>query len=1303
MSAKNRGLDTASRISRDGTVEKSNASSNDHARRPHEVRVWSEELTFPTYLPAAPDKNPMFLEKRVYQGSSGKVYPLPFTDRIAEKPVDRKWKAVWIENEFIRALVLPEIGGRIHALQDKTNGYDLLYNQPVIKPALVGLAGPWISGGIEFNWPQHHRPATFLPVDFEIEEHAGGSKTIWCSDHDPLARMKGMHGVCLHPGKAYLELKVRACNRTQLTQTFLWWANVATRVHEAYQSFFPPDVHYVADHARRSISEYPFCHGQYYGVNYAKRGRRGIPANEVPSQFIPPHARKSQISNLKFEIPGYAPNDLSFYANIPVPTSYMCMGSKEDFFGGYDHFAQAGIVHYANHHIAPGKKQWTWGNHEFGYAWDRNLTDADARGEFGPYIEIMAGVYTDNQPDFSFLQPGETKSWSQYWYPIRKIGPAQKANLDAAVSLRVFNGTGVPPVSFKNEVANLKNESHRRDARATTAQLGVAVTSVQPKAVVSLTAKGKSIARFVRDLSPPKPLVEKIKLPRGLSETDLQIRVTDKSGRELISYQPQPRTKAEVPPPASEPPSPRDIASTDELFITGAHLDQYRHATRCPSLYWREALRRDPLDSRCNNALGFWHLRRGEFAIAEKHFRTAIERITRRNSNPCDGEAHYNLGLCLRYQLDFCSSRREEALTSTAANQLNQSLLTSAATKLFEDAYAAFYKATWNQAWASAAFHALAEIDCCRANWSTALEHLNRSLRFNADNTRARNLKVLVLRKLAGVGQASRLSQTEFPKNEMETAATAVLRETLALDPLDWWARHLNGEPITCDLQTRLDLAHDFARAGFLAVAIELLSSATSPKRGERFSLSPGERAGVRASDIHNLPNQSWGAEPLVEYTLGWLHELVARASRPFDSKSKQTGGTPGPLKHYRAAAALPPDYCFPARLDEIQILQAAMRANPKDSRAPYYLGNLFYDRRRHEEGIAMWERSVKLNPNFSVAWRNLGLGYFNVRKQASRARAAYERAFRANSADARLLFERDQLWKRVGETPEKRLRELEKRGDLVHQRDDLCVELCALYNQTGQHVKAMQLISSRVFQPWEGGEGGPLGQHVRAHLALGRAALAHGDFQNARALFEHALTSPRNLGEAKHLLANQSDIHYWLGCALDELGEKSKARRQWLAAATFKGDFQEMRVRSFSEMTFYSALACERLGQCARAKKLFRDLLAYAQALQKAPAEIDYFATSLPTMLLFEDDLRFRQGTTALFLQAQAQLGLGNRSRARSLLKSVLKRDPNHPLASDLWRETAAPRVDGLRGFDKIQTERPIDARAIVRADRQS
>lgn len=138
-------------------------------------------------------------------------------------------------------------------------------------------------------------------------------------------------------------------------------------------------MRFVADHAKRAVSTFPRCSSRYYGVDYAARAEHGVAANEVPRQFRPDGS--------------YPPDDLSWYANIPVPTSYMCLGSEADFFGGYDHRAQAGIVHVADHHIAPGKKQWCWGNHEFGYAWDRLLTEPDALGVHRPYIELMAGVY----------------------------------------------------------------------------------------------------------------------------------------------------------------------------------------------------------------------------------------------------------------------------------------------------------------------------------------------------------------------------------------------------------------------------------------------------------------------------------------------------------------------------------------------------------------------------------------------------------------------------------------------------------------------------------------------------------------------------------------------------------------------------------------------------------------------------------------------------------------------------------------------------------------------------------------------
>jgi hypothetical protein len=285
------------------------------------------------------------------------VYPLPFVERIASEPEQHEWQAIHLENRYVRLVVLPELGGRIHIGYDKTSGYDFFYRNNVVKPALVGLTGPWISGGVEFNWPQHHRPATFLPVETEIELSDDGSVTVWCSDHDPFARMKGTHGVRLHPDRSVIELVVRLHNRTSERQTFLWWANVAVRVHDDYQSFFPQDVGYVADHARRAITAFPAADRPYYGVDYPERAR------------VEPGSDR-----------------IDYYRNIPVPTSYMVVDSAEEFFGGYDHAADAGFVHWADRRISPGKKQWTWGDAPFGHSWDAHLTDSD-----GPYVELMAG------------------------------------------------------------------------------------------------------------------------------------------------------------------------------------------------------------------------------------------------------------------------------------------------------------------------------------------------------------------------------------------------------------------------------------------------------------------------------------------------------------------------------------------------------------------------------------------------------------------------------------------------------------------------------------------------------------------------------------------------------------------------------------------------------------------------------------------------------------------------------------------------------------------------------------------------
>jgi len=193
----------------------------------------------------------MFWERRVYQGSSGVVYPHPVIEQVGHSKEDREYTAIFLENRYLLIMLLPDIGGRVQMALDKTNDYHFIYYNQVIKPALVGLAGPWISGGIEFNYPQHHRPSTFQPVDYRVVVNADGSQTVWCSEIEVMFRTKGMVGFTLYPNRAYLELQVQLYNRTAVPQSFLWWANPAVHVNDDYQSIFPPDVHAVMDHGKR--------------------------------------------------------------------------------------------------------------------------------------------------------------------------------------------------------------------------------------------------------------------------------------------------------------------------------------------------------------------------------------------------------------------------------------------------------------------------------------------------------------------------------------------------------------------------------------------------------------------------------------------------------------------------------------------------------------------------------------------------------------------------------------------------------------------------------------------------------------------------------------------------------------------------------------------------------------------------------------------------------------------------------------------------------------------------------------------
>lgn len=1108
------------------------------------VRAWAETVLIPTYGTGAPEKNPLFLEKRVYQGSSGAVYPHPVIEQVSDSREDRPYTAVFLQNRYLKIMILPELGGRVQMAQDTTNGFHFIYYNRVIKPALVGLAGPWISGGIEFNWPQHHRPSTFMPLDWAIREHADGSATVYCAEVEAMFGTRGAHSFTLHPDLAALQIDVQLYNRTTTPQTFLWWANPAVHVNDDYQSVFPPDVHAVMDHGKRDVSTFPIATGTYYKVDYR---------------------------------PG---TDISRYRNIPVPTSYMAYHSDFDFVGSYDHGAQAGMLHVANHHLVPGKKQWTWGNGDFGKAWDRQLTDAD-----GPYIELMCGAFTDNQPDFSWLMPGEEKRFTQYFLPYKQIGPATNASQDVVIHFDVVQLAPPPlaPPPHGGRGVDLPPPAPGEGAGGRGGEGRIGVYLTRPRTVEVELRRGADLIWSERAaLSPEAALTRTVDLPAGTRPQELTLRAVDAaSGRELLAFSPPPAERAPTPEPARPAPRPSEIASNEELFLNGLHLEQYRHATRAPEPYYEEAIRRDPHDSRCHNALGRLRYRRGDFAAAERHFRAAVASLTRRNPNPYDGEPHYNLGLALMMQ-----GRDREAVD-------------------------AFYKATWSAAWQDSGFFELARAAGRAGDLEQALELARRALGRNAAHQQARHLMAALLRRLGRRDEARAEVERALRADPLDAGMRVERRMLDAADPA---ARLLD----IGDSRLALEIAIDYMHAGLLDEATALILDAPAP-------------------------------DPLAIYTLALCRQ--------------RAGDAGGRMAALARAAAMPPDYCFPQRLESVPALEAAIDAGPDDARAPYYLGLFLYAHRRHAEAIARWEQAATRDPSFATVWRNLGLAAVNTQGDMARGLTCYERAFALNPDDARVLFELDQLARRMGQSPAERLDRLRALRALVDRRDDLTIEYVALLNSLGRPAEALEMLMGRRFHPWEGGEGKVAGQYVLSLTQMARARLDAGDPAGAAALLRRALSYPPNIGEGKLPNAQENNIRYFLGLALEQLGDAPGAREQLALAA--QGLSEPTSAMFYNDqppdMIFYQGLAQRKLGQESAAQATFRRLVNYGFSHYDDTVEIDYFAVSLPSFLVFDEDLGRSNRIHCRYMVALGNLGLGVSAAARSAFDDVLALDPNH------------------------------------------
>jgi len=540
-----------------------------------------------------------------------------------------------------------------------------------------------------------------------------------------------------------------------------------------------------------------------------------------------------------------------------------------------------------------------------------------------------------------------------------------------------------------------------------------------------------------------------------------------------------------------------------------------------------------------------------------------------------------------------------------------------------EEACNYFYKATWNDAWQHNSFLQLAKIAAIKKDYKDALYLIEKAIIKNYHSHNARHLKTALLRKSGDIESAMQL-----------------IKDSLAIDPFNYgclFEKYLvaglpgnNTDEILEELtvlmrnsfNNYLEYAIDYLQAGMYEEAVELLN-------------------------IYEQRNDE--ATPLLYYYLAWPHIQLNNLALA--------------ESYFKKAATASPDYCFPGKLEDKMVLEQAISSNAKDARALYYLGNYWYSNRQYKEAIDCWESSIALDENFPTVQRNLSLAYYNKLKDAPKSILLLEKAFQLNTSDARVLMELDQLYKIENYCPEQRLELLEKHLPLVEERDDLYLERITLYNQSGEYEIAQKLLSARQFHPWEGGEGKVILQFLICHIEMAKKALHEGANEQALQLLAKLENYPWNLGEGKLYGTPENDIHYLKGYAFEAMGLQERAVEKFILAT--KGVSEPVQAIFYNDpqpdKIFYQGLAWLKLGNVKKSNEIFNKLINFGTQHLNDKIKIDYFAVSLPDLLVFDADLDIKNTIHCNYLIGLGYLGLGETNLAKDYFKKVLDKNINH------------------------------------------
>lgn len=536
-----------------------------------------------------------------------------------------------------------------------------------------------------------------------------------------------------------------------------------------------------------------------------------------------------------------------------------------------------------------------------------------------------------------------------------------------------------------------------------------------------------------------------------------------------------------------------------------------------------------------------------------------------------------------------------------------------------DKAFDAFYKSTWSAETQSAGFFWLACLASRKGRFEEALEYIDKSLIRNWHNMKARALKAAFLRKLTRGGGA-------------------FVEESLAIDPLYMGCLYeqslLTGDAAAWKKAMReeahnyLELSLDYIKAGLYHDAAAVLNA---------------------------CPDSS----PMVSYYSGYVCTLMGRQAEA--------------AAFYQRAESACPDYCFPNRVEELKILEAAISALNAAPMAHYYSGCLLYDKKQYEKAAGHWEAALSQKPEIATACRNLAIYYYNKRNDGTKAMEYMEKACALDGSYPRLWLEYDQLAAKLNTPVRERLAVMESHPEITAARDDLYLRYITLLNCSGRCKEALSSLLSRRFHPWEGGEGKVSAQYKYALISLAVEKLKENKPEKALELLTRTLIYPENLGEGKLPNVPDNEAHYYMGIACRMMGEPEKAHAYFKLAAAGSDEPQSVHYYNDqpSDYIFFQGLAWRELGKEDAARKAFHRLTAFGEKHLFDRVTCDFFAVSLPEIEVFQDDMALRNTQYCSLLRALGALGLGRRDEARKLAEGIVRQQSDFTLSPMLRSET--------------------------------